>query len=206
MRKLLFILTVFVCGAMQGVVAQDMRSLFLDAPDEVFPLLTNSSRADCVDYVDAGMEARVTNRLDGTSILRALTRDYMYVETSASSWLEAALLPSGGDTLVCVVKGVRAEAADSRLLFYDRSWRPLLGDSLFYEPMIDDFFASADSAARYSGKCDIYLVKYSLAAGGGTLVAEYTMPAYMNDEDASIVAPLLRTLTYRWNGKRFVRE
>ena len=206
MKKSIYIFLLFVCATVQGVVAQDMRSLFLSAGDEIFPLLTKNNRADCVDYIDAGMEARVTNRLDGTSVLKRLTGDYMYMETSASSWVEARLLPFGGDTLICMVKGVKAEAADSRLHFYDRSWNALCGDSLIMEPAIDDFFLSADSAARYSAMCDIYLVRYSLAADGGILTAGYTMLDYMNEEDAATVAPLLRVLTYRWNGKRFVRE
>ena len=206
MKKMIYILLLFACAAVQGVIAQDMRSLFLSAGDEIFPLVTKNGRADCVDYVDAGMEARVTNRLDGTSVLKKLTGEYMYMETSAASWTEARLLPFEGDTLICMVKGVKAEAADSRLLFYDRSWNAVRGDSLITEPAIDDFFVSADSAARYSGKCDIYLVKYSLAADGGILTAEYTMPDYMNEEDAAAVTPLLRALVFRWNGKRFVRE
>ena len=44
----------------------------------------------------------------------------------------------------------------------------------------------------------------ALSAGDNTLVAEYTMPAYMNVDDAAKVKPLLRKLVYRWNGERFV--
>jgi hypothetical protein len=105
-----------------------------------------------------------------------------------------------------MVKGVKAEATDSRLFFYDRSWRALSCDSLVEEPAIDEFFASADSAAVYSPRCDIYLVRYSLDSEDALLTAEYTMPAYMNNDDAAKVAPLLRVISYRWNGRKFVRE
>ena len=206
MKKLLSIFLLLVCVAVHGVAAQDMRSLFLNATDDIFPLLTKNNRADCVDYVEAAMKARVTNRLDGTTVLKKLTGEYMYMETSSNSWVEARLFSFGGDTLICMVKGVKAEAADSRLSFYDCSWNVVRGDSLITEPTIDEFFVSPDSAARYSEKCDIYLVNYSLADDGGMLTAEYTMPAYMNDEDAATVTPLLRVIKYRWNGKRFVKE
>ena len=205
MKKLLFILIAVVCCALQGA-AQDMRSLFLNAPDEIFPLLTRSNRADCIDYIDAGMEARVTNRLDGTSSLKKLTDDYFYMQVSSSSWCEAKLFPLAGDTLICMIKGVEAEAADSRLLFYDSKWNRLDADTVFREPAITEFFLSADSAARHAGLCDIYLVKYSFSQDDKALKAEYTMPAYMNVDDAAVVAPLLRVLTYRWDGKRFIRE
>lgn len=206
MRNYLFILIVLVCGLLQGAAAQDMRSLFLNAPDEVFPLLTGNNRADCIDYVDAGMEARVTNRLGGTSRLKRMTDWYFHMCVSSASWIEARLLPFEGDTLICMVRGVEAEAADSRLLFYDSKWNRLDTDRFFSEPAIADFFLSADSAVRYAERCDIYLVKYSLSPDEALLRAEYTMPAYMNVDDAAMVAPLLRVLKYRWDGKRFLRE
>lgn len=206
MRKLLFILTIVVCGLLQEAAAQEMRSLFLNAPDEVFPLLTRNNRADCIDYIDAGMEANVTNRLGGTTCLTRLAGDYLYMQTSSSSWIEARLLPFEGDMLICLVKGIEAEAADSRLLIYDSKWNRLDTGRFLKEPEIADFFLSADSAARYAERCDIYLVKYSLSRDEESLKVEYTMPAYMNVADAGIIAPLLRTLVYRWDGKQFVRE
>lgn len=206
MRKILFILMVLLCGAMCNVAAQDMRMLFLNAPDEVFPLLTKNNRADCVDYVDAGMKAIVTNRLGGVSSLEALTGDYLYVQSSSSSWIEARLLPFNKDSIICVVKGVSAEAADSRLLFYDRMWNRLDDEAMFEQPAIVDFFVQEDSAACYAEKCDIYLVKYSLSKDECMLKAEYTMPSYMSDDDARTISKLLRPIVYRWNGKRFIKE
>ena len=68
MRKLLFLICFMFSGAMSLVSAQDMRSLFMDAPDGIFPLLTKNLRADLVDYADAGMTAKVVNRFDGVSV------------------------------------------------------------------------------------------------------------------------------------------
>lgn len=206
MRKILSIMVVCLCCMHQVAVAQDMRSLFLNAPDDIFPLLTTNGRADCVDYAEAGMKASVTNRLGGASVLEKLTGDYMYLASSAGSWSEAKLLPGNEDTVVCLIKGIRAEAADSRLAFYDLEWNRICADSMFMEPCIDDFFLSADSAALYSGMCDIYLVRYSLSQSEHMLEAEYTMPEYMNEDDAAKLRPLLRTVQYMWNGKRFVRR
>ena len=73
---------------------------------------------------------------------------------------------------------------------------------LFAYPSISDFFTSA--TAECMDICDIYLVALALSADDNTLVAEYTMPAYMSSDDAKKVKPLLRKLVYRWNGERFV--
>ena len=201
MRKLLSIILLFVCVA-SSVPAQDMRAVFLNAPDAVFPLLTKNLRADMVDYVEAGMEAKVTNRLDGVSVLKELAEDYLLLAMTASSTMQLKLLPVVDDTLICMVKSVKAEAADSRVYFYDKEWNQLDGSALFTYPSISDFFTSA--TAECIDICDIYLVALTLSDDDNTLVAEYTMPAYMSPDDAKKVKPMLRKLVYRWNGGRFV--
>ena len=203
MRKLLFII-ILLCGAVSQMRSQEMSTIFLEAPDSVLPLLSKSYRADMVDYVDAGMTARVTNSLDGGSTLEELAADYMRLAVTASSTMQLKLLPLQGDTVICMVKSVNAEAADSRIYFYDKEWNMLDGRALFVYPSINDFFASATDAAIWSDACDIYLVSLTLSAGDNTLVAEYTMPEYMNVDDAAKVKPLLRKLVYRWSGERFV--
>lgn len=203
MRKLLFII-MLLCGASSQMRAQEMRTIFLVAPDSIFPLLSKSYRADLVDYIDAGMTAKVTNSLDGTSILEELAPDYMRLAVTASSTMQLKQLPFEGDTIICVVKTVKAEAADSRICFYDKAWNRLDGQLMFSQPSVGDFFVSVADADAWSDVCDIYLVSLTLSAGDNTLVAEYTMPAYMNVDDAKKVKPLLRKLTYRWDGECFV--
>lgn len=206
MRKLFLILAFMLCGIGVTVTAQNMRSLFMGAPDELFPLLTKGNRADCVDYIEAGMVAGVSNRLGGMCRMKVLSSDYMLLEPSNVSLVQAKMLPSGGDTLICVVKSVKAEAAASRVEFYDKDWCRLDADAFYEAPAIVEFFVSPDSAARYVDKCDIYLVKLSLSPESNTLVAEFTMPDYMNEDDAALIRPLMRKVVYRWNGNKFIRE
>ena len=99
---------------------------------------------------------------------------------------------------------VSAEASDSRIAFYDSGWKKLNAGCLFTAPSIRDFFNSTDE--KLLDICDIYLVSLDLSATENTLVAEYTMPDYMNSDDAAKVRALLRRIVYRWNGSAFVRE
>lgn len=205
MKKVL--LALLLCLSAVAADAQSLRSLFMSAPDEVLPLLSENSRADCLDFFDAGMEARVTNRLDGKSTLRVLTDDYLFLQTTSASSLQIKMLHVvGGDSILCVVRSVKAEAEDSHVTFYDLSWKELPAASLFSEPSVEDFFLSRESAAEHIDKCDIYLVKYLLSGEEPVLVAEYTMPSYMDVDDRALVSPLLKRILYRWNGKRFVIE
>ncbi len=204
MRKLYIITIMFLCVAAGDAAAQSMRDIFINAPDSVFPLLTRINREDCVDFIDAGMRARVVNRLEGKSELNSLTENFMELQSSESSSMQLRLLPVAGDTVIAVVRSVCAEACDSRISFYKKNWEPATVS--FVRPSIGDFFISPDSASQYMPKCDIYLVKLSLSAADEALVAEYTMPAYMNEEDRALIAPCLRPLVFRWQGGAFVRE
>ena len=200
-----FFTIVLLVAPLLGVFAQDMRSLFVNAPDSVFPLLTRSNREDCVDFIDAGMRARVTNRLDGKSELLSLTPSFLELKSSEASTVQMRLLPFEGDTVVAVVRSVCAEACDSRISFYKRDWSR--ADIPFSRPAVGDFFIPATDSLDYClARCDIYLVSLSLSPTDEVLVAEYTMPAYMNAEDARVIAPRLRPVRFRWSGVRFVRE
>ena len=206
MRKLFFLTLILFAGMAFKVSGQDMRTVFFDAPDKVFPLLTKNLRADLVDYIDAGMTAKVTNRLDGTTVLEELGGDYLRLAATSSSSMQAKLLPVRGDTVICVIRSVKAEVTDSRIFFYDMEWNLIEDGGMFAPPAIRDFFVSDADAEEWADACDIYLVSLTLSAGDNTLVAEYTMPSYMNVDDAGKIKPLLRRLTYRWNGERFVME
>ena len=203
MRKMFLILLV-LCGMLSSASAQNMRALFLDAPDAVLPMLPRNVRVDCVDFVEAGMSYPVSNVFDGKSVLKTLTDDYLLLQTTGISTVEMKILPFGESFIVCVVNSVSAEATDSRIAFYDRNWEKIDTESYFTAPSINDFLSGADE--KIIDMCDIYLVSLKLDADDTSLVAEYTMPDYMNSEDAAKVCSVLRKIVYRWNGIWFAKE
>ena len=204
MRKLLLIL-LMMCGvfASAKAQAQDIRALFMDAPEEVLPLLPRNARADCIDFADAGMSYPVSNLLGGESTLKVLTDNYLLLQTTSASTMEMKVLPCGDSFVICVIKSVSAEATDSRMAFYTSGWEKVDTTVYFKEPQIRDFFTDDSDLLDM---CDIYLVSLKLAADDNTLVAEYTMPNYMDKADAEKVRALLKKISYRWDGARFVKE
>ena len=203
MRKIFLILLV-LCGMLSSASAQNMRALFLDAPDAVLPMLPRNVRVDCVDFVEAGMSYPVSNVFDGKSVLKTLTDDYLLLQTTGISTVEMKILPFGESFIVCVVNSVSAEATDSRIAFYDRNWEKIDTELYFTAPSINNFLSGADE--KIIDMCDIYLVSLKLDADDTSLVAEYTMPDYMNSEDAAKVRSVLRKIVYRWNGIWFAKE
>ena len=202
--KKIYVILLFWVACTAGVCAQGMRTLFVEAADTLFPLLTATNKVDCIDFIDAGMRARVTNKLDGKSELVTITHDYLLLRSSGSSTVEMKMLPFAGDTVIAVVRSVSAEASDSRITFYNRDWS--VAPVTFEKPAIKDFFVASDSAEYYMRLCDIYLVKLSLSPSDDSLVAEYTMPAYMNPDEAAAVRRFLLPVRFRWSARGFVRE
>ena len=87
MKQLILILVLWVCAT--SAMAQEMRSIFVNLPDSIEPLLTKVNREDCIDFLDSDMKALVKNRFDRTAELKELTKDYLQMQLSGS------LIPHG---------------------------------------------------------------------------------------------------------------
>ncbi|MBR6806702.1 MAG: DUF3256 family protein [Bacteroidaceae bacterium] len=207
MKRYITILLLSLLMALPAM-AQNMRTLFVGMPDSIIPLLTETNRADCVDFIDAGMRAQVSNRLNGKSELLQLTDDYLKLKMSSHSSLEMKLLPRiEGDTLICIIRSVCAEACNSIVSFYTKEWKECRGDSAYFKyPQIKEFFNAGDSLGKVLDIADIYLVQLSLSPANTDVEATYTMPAYMSKADSAFVSKYLQKIVYRWDGKRFIRR
>lgn len=109
------------------IVAADaqttMRSVIVSMPDSILPLLSKVNREDCVDFREAGMQARVTNRLGASSELTDLTADFARWQYTEGTVYEMKLLPLA-DTLqvLCVTHRLQEPVCDASVAFYDMQW------------------------------------------------------------------------------------
>ena len=71
-----------------------MAELFKQMPDSLMPYLTTNNKLDMLDFIDAGMEAKVTNKFDGESILCELDSTYIRLKLNTSVEVEMKLLSS----------------------------------------------------------------------------------------------------------------
>ena len=106
--------------------AQDIKSLFIELPDSLSPLLTKVNREDFGDFLASNMKAEVRNRFGKTSEMITMTDDYLMLKVSSVSTAEMKLLPVNDSVkVICVVRTYTAPAADSQIEFYDTSWQEL---------------------------------------------------------------------------------
>ena len=208
MKQILTILILWICT--MSVSAQEMKTIFVNLPDSIEPLLTKVNKEDCVDFLDSGMKAVVKNRFDRSAELKVLTSDYLQMQLSEVSTLELKLLPLKDSVrVICMVKTVCASACDSDIRFFDTKWNELDASDFLKYPVEDVFYLPLDSLTddvqELRAKADICLMKASLSADDSSLTWEYTTPLTLHKDDREKLIALLRKepLTMQWVEGRF---
>lgn len=208
MKQILTILILWICT--MSVSAQEMKTIFVNLPDSIEPLLTKVNKEDCVDFLDSGMKAVVKNRFDRSAELKVLTSDYLQMQLSDVSTLELKLLPLKDSVrVICMVKTVCASACDSDIRFFDTKWNELDASDFLKYPVEDVFYLPSDSLTddvqELRAKADICLMKATLSADDTSLTWEYTTPLTLYKDDREKLIPLLRKepLTMQWVEGRF---
>ena len=144
MKKSTLTLLLFILGISSSfsVGAQEAKTMFVNIPDSLCPLLSSVNRADCIDFIESKMKAQVTNRFGGKSEMTELSPDYVSLQMSDASNWQMKLLPLNDTTkVVCAVSTVCAPACDSHIRFYTTDWKELPAtDFLPSVPQMNDFF------------------------------------------------------------------
>ena len=209
MQRILLIVLTFFC--VLSATAQNMKSVFVSMPDSIAPLLTQTNKEDCIDFLDSNMKAVVKNRFGNEAEMKALTENYALMQTSPVGTLEMKLLPVNDSTnVVCMVKTVCASACDSEVHFYTSDWSKKLDAKNFLQtPEADAFFLPNDTLtdedALIRKKADMHLMKVSLSKDDASLTYIYSTPDYLNKEDREKLLPHLRKepIVLRWQDGKF---
>lgn len=214
MKYTLLLLSACLMSLSLGLRAQTARQCFLQLPDSLCPLLTEVNRADCIDFLDSGMKAQVTNRFGGKSEMTRLTDDYIALQlTELTSWQMKLLpLPDGG-RVICTVFTACAPACDSRLQFYTTDWHPLPSAGFLPAlPTVDDFLPTpADSLLpdypSLRRQADYPLMKADLSPDQPRLTWTFTTPEFLSADVAERLQPYLRpTLEWSWKEGHFTPQ
>ena len=196
--------------AVQPLAAQKMRDVFATMPDSVLGLMTKNNRLDCIDFIENDMEAKVRNRFDGFTVLKALTVDYLDLQLTKNCRVEMKLLPAG-DSLnyICLSRTYSGPVPESVVELYTADWREMSGAEWIPRPAYADFWTEHDSvdaeeAGRLQRLQDMRFVQASLQPDDMRLT--YTLqPGEVEKEEAGRMEELLRPVVYEWDGRRFER-
>ncbi len=204
----LLLLTLLPLGRAE---AQEARTLFVQMPDSILPLLTAVNRADCIDFLDNHMRAQVTNRFGTHSEMTQLTPDYVAISMTARSTWQMKVLPADTTQVICTVATACGTACDSRIRFYSAAWKELPTEQFLPAPprMEDFLMPKPDSVDTYRyrdavQRADMSLVRMSLSPDNRTLTFIFDTPAYLEKEAADELKPFIRrALIYDWKEGKF---
>ena len=204
-NKITHTIAFFIIGLFTFVSsqAQEAKTLFINVPDSLCPLLTKVNREDCIDFLSSKMKAQVENRFGQKSEMTDLSKDYIRMQmTPETSWQT---------NVICTVATACAPACDSSIRFYTTDWKPLTADSFITLPVMNDFLLTPDSTAIYefdeaSRSADILLMKVDMNKENTELAVTLSTPDYMSKETAEKLKPFLRRpIVYRWENGVFTR-
>lgn len=208
MKRFFFLIVVAVLASMH-VQALNLKTVFIQMPDSILPLLSRTDRMDFIDFHDSGMTPKVVNRLGGESVMSYMGDEHLTIQTTAESSFDLILLNrKDGSSLICVINTVNPGYADSQVLFYDESWKRVNSESVLERPSLGDFLTrSALKEDSVNVLFDQSLLRLSeVEYRDGSLFFSYTSLDYVG-EDADRFRRYFResALEYRWNGKKFKR-
>ena len=151
-NKITHTIAFFIIGLFTFVSshAQEAKTLFINVPDSLCPLLTKVNREDCIDFLSSKMKAQVENRFGQKSEMTDLSKDYIRMQmTPETSWQMKVLALNDTTNVICTVATACAPACDSSIRFYTTDWKPLTDHSFITLPVMSDFLITPDSASIY---------------------------------------------------------
>lgn len=203
------LLTVCTCAEAQLPL---MRDLFRQMPDTLLPTMSKNNRLDMVDFVESGMKAVVTDRLDGQCIMDTLTANYARISMGGSLSVELKALPTttqlpdSSTCIVCLVKTFGSQTKESSVDFFTEKWHPLpitLTPANFIpQLMVRPDTISAEHYAEICPDTSLLMVAAALSPTENTLTLTPQEPL-QTEEERKETAPLLRSQTLKWTGKEF---
>ena len=178
-NKITHTIAFFIIGLFTFVSsqAQEAKTLFINVPDSLCPLLTKVNREDCIDFLSSKMKAQVENRFGQKSEMTDLSKDYIRMQmTPETTWQMKVLALNDTTNVICTVATACAPACDSSIRFYTTDWKPLTADSFITLPdMPSSAYRAAgggDGGSSSSIKDSQFVFSPHITVGSGTNMEE----------------------------------
>ncbi|MBR1712210.1 MAG: DUF3256 family protein [Alloprevotella sp.] len=192
-----FLWAVVCCAA-----AAPIDSLFVNAPQEVMPLLDRNARLNLLDFHHAGMTARAENRLGGEARLLDLSDIRLVLSPVAGSRWELVRVPWRGDSALVCLHTLSLPAEDTRVRVFSVDWAPLPAAFPAFED-VAEFWVDADSLSADRRRelraqlVPLHVVWTWNPSAPAQFVATVSL-AGVYAPDAADLRRCLRPLAYRW--------
>lgn len=175
--------------------------------NDAIPLLNRNTRLDMYDYFSHDLPHVSANAMDGAARIVSVDGNDMTFEITSDVPCRLSMLTAGRDTVLMLVETLHLPQADSRISFYDKTWQPLKRE-VFAEPKLADWLTSVGKAERDDVEAWLPFLLWRADYQNDVLTLTSTLDKYYADpKDLTQLSRwLLPSLTYTYNGKKFVRK
>ena len=210
MRRLFGIIALSVALLPLTGAARSIGDLFAEEPGTIFPLLTQTTRLDLVDYYLNGQTPTLTNNLTGECWLIEMDSVYLKVHTSGSREVELTMRKVGKDTVITVIETVMTPVPDSRLTQWNVHWQRYTSEKLFVMPGIDDFIVKKmprELRADLQDAMIFPLIRLCFKGENHDIIeASHGLEQFLVPNEYKRFEPYLKpAVTYRFNGLKIKR-
>lgn len=198
MKKIIFLILGLLLCMPLNIKARTIKDLFVSEPGRLMPLLSQSTKMDMIDYLEAGRMAEVNNALGKGTHFINVTDNYMSIQMSKSSMVELLLMPiSKKDSVIVAITTIALPAKDSRIEFYTTDWGKYKHNKRFIkEPTMKDFISipKGDKTKKETilSAIDFPIIQYTINPDNHTIVARHGLEEYMSKEDYKKIKPYLQ--------------
>ena len=122
MKKYIIGMLMVLTGVMPGY--SQVKEYLKVMPESVLPLLSRNNVLDCLDFIENGQKAEVTNRMAGKSELSFLGNTMATFNLTSVTKADIKLFPKGSDDVLIYVVTTSAtdSLADSGIKVYNSDW------------------------------------------------------------------------------------
>ena len=136
MNKRLFSTLILAVLSVMFVFAQQhttVAAVFKTMPDSLLPVLSKNNRLDMVDFMEAQMRAEVTNLLEGSSEMTALTDDSLSIRIDTVLCVDMLLRTEADSTIICLRRTYRISECQMEIVenSYTTTWHPLTNNRVY---------------------------------------------------------------------------
>lgn len=202
--RLLTALCVIALAPLSGYAQLTASRAFAAVPRQVFPMLTDLTRLDMIDYYASGTRTASRNLLGGESRIEEMSPMQMRIKMSDVSTYTITILPAGRDSVIAVTADILTPVSDGYLVMYNRDWERL-DEKRFKAPHLVEWLKPSARKAMEDIENLIPFVPatYTIDPATVTLTLTQNVADLIPAEEYDKVKAYLRpSLSYRWTGTR----
>ncbi len=208
-RAILYTLLLIV--TVNGVNAQSVEWYFNKMPLEMLPALPMNSRKDLVDFYKNDRTAVMPTSLGGEMILKEMSDDYLFLQTSQVSSIQIKILNlDESKRVLAFITTADAQFRNSIIQFFDTDWKPL---DLIKIPSITvkDFFntekAGKELSDRFENYCIRNFVEMKLSSKSDIMTVSTSIKEDFGKELPAEYLPYTKdTISLQWRNGNFNKQ